>query len=172
MSKRHAIFLLFLCSFAVLLPSCQYSERALPVVNVDHDHDFLSQHVRNPVPVIQEYKVEAGNGFVLDMSNFEFQVPPSLVAFKITRPNRVYVSIRPGHYANNLIEYYADWNSSGSAFALTTQNLIPVDDAARPFSGFNSGQEVYVLIGFYDPDGKITQSPLFYPFWGADVSIQ
>jgi hypothetical protein len=139
---------------------------------VDYNHDFYGQHVGNPVPVIQEYKVVAGSGFVLDMSNFGFQVPPDLVAYKVTRPNSVRVYIRPGHYANDLIDYYAVWNSGGSTFTLTRQTLIPVDGAARPFSGFESGQEVTVFIGFYDQEGKITQSPLFYPFWGAQVSIQ
>jgi hypothetical protein len=139
---------------------------------VDYNHDFYGQHVGNPVPVIQEYKVVAGNGFVLDTSNIGFQVPPDLLAVKVTRPNRVYIYIRPGHYANSLIVYYADWNSGGSAFALTTQTLIPADDAVRPFSGFESGQEVQIWIGFYDQEGKITQSPLFYPFWAAEVNIQ
>ena len=145
----------------------------VPIVDVDSYHDFVGEHTGNSFPPIQKYAIPPGSGIVLNTSSFELRVPPRLVSFNISRPNRVDLYVRLGHYANGYVDYYANWDHANKSIALNAETLVPVSYPSKPFSGFQSGQEVTIYIGFYDKGGlTVGPDPSFWPFWGAVVDIQ
>jgi hypothetical protein len=185
MSKAFSrrIFFLILLSVVTLLPSCQHSigegntlpvlsENNLPIVHIDYDHDWINEHVNKDIP-IPEYQITAGNGFVLNASNCKIIIPSHLTVFNVTRPNRVYVYIRYGGYDYDYDVYYLDWVNNSSELVVTSQDLILLDHTAEKSNvEFISGQNMNVLIGYFDKNGKTTGHEIFYPLWGATVYVQ
>ncbi|MFT3894069.1 MAG: hypothetical protein QM730_20760 [Anaerolineales bacterium] len=132
----------------------------------------MSEHIDKNVPIVQDYKIMAGSGFILDISDWEIQAPSNLAVLNVNRPNQVVVYVKQGHYDSEFSVYYADWNNMEDSLTLTSQNLVPQQDTRKPFSGLESGQEVTVVIGYYDKDGHTTGLDIFYPFWGAAMYVQ
>ncbi len=142
------------------------SEGGLPIIKVDRQHDFVftENHAGENPPIVLRYEITAGDGFVLDVSGYDFTKAPSRYrAFRITRPNSISVGIRfyDGMYKTNY--YYVDWVDNQILFPLTTKTLLP-EEGAKPFTGFKSGQSIIIAVGHFDRT--------FYPFWGSGADIK
>jgi len=182
MSKTNSsiIISLILLVIAVLFLSCQHTndkkssvptlpENNLPVVNVDFSHDFANEHVGEKIPLILQYEIVAGDGFILNVSDYKIQKPPRFTNLNVTSPNRIEIGLRR-NYAT--IYYYVDWKNDENQFILTSKTLIPLEQQTKPFSGLYSGQEVVVSIGFFGNDEKYTEGKIFYPFWSAGINVK
>lgn len=190
MSKSNIHILYFSFStIAILLLSCEssasnlsnspnLSKDNLPIIKVDSHHDFInaSNHIGETPPVILQYEIIAGDGFILDVSDYENKITARNISLGITQPNRIQVEViiydNDGIYKH--IPYYTDWENNKTSYILTAQTLIPLSTV--PFTGLesfaSSGQRASVAIGFFDKNGQTTGIEMFYPLWGAGINIR
>jgi len=192
---RLSIFVsLITISIILLLFSCQYStdeksrflvssESNLPTIRVDDNHDFVGDHVENP-PVFLQYEITEGDGFILDVANYDIQIPKRSARFNITHPNYIdithpnYIEVDIRKYDHTgIAKYYVDWKSDETSYIFSPQALSTLDrEKSMPgylrrftgpqFTGIQSGQEVVVAIVFIDGNGAI------YPLWGALINVK
>ena len=106
------VFLLTL-TITMILSGCRTLtniESGLPIIKVDENHDFVNEHVFEKTPVVMQYEVPAGNGFILDVSNYKIKTPSQSIG--VITPNRIEVSVRfyDGIYKSTL--YYVNWQSN------------------------------------------------------------
>ncbi len=135
------------------------SKNNLPVIKADNEH---LQVERSDGTVSPEYEINAGNGFVLDTSGYEIQIPPNL---NITQPNMIQIVFDK----NNM--YYVDWEVGKTSYTFTANTLKPLQ-RSKPFNGLHSGQKVIIAIGFMDDKGQTTGQVAFYPLWYAITNIK
>jgi hypothetical protein len=185
---------LIIMSAVLPLSSCQYStnkqdnlpdysESNPPIIKVDSNHNFLGEYIEDS-PVVLQYEIKAGDGFILDVANYDIQIPKRSARFNIThpnyiditRPNYIEVDIRKYDHTG-IAQYYVDWKSNETLYVFTPQTLSELDsEKSMPgylrrftgpqFTGIQSGQEVVVAIVFIDGDGAI------YPLWGALINVK
>jgi len=134
------------------------SENSLPVIKADNEH---LQVERSDGTVAPEYEIIAGNGFVLDTSGYEIQIPPNL---NITQPNMIQIVLDKN-------SYYVDWEVGKTSYTFTVETLKPLQ-SSKSFSRLNSGQKVIIAIGFMDDKGQATGQVAFYPFWYAIINVK
>ena len=164
---RKYILLIFVI-VAIAVSSCQSpsgvnimpstSENDLPVIKADNEH---LQVERSDGTVPPEYEIKAGNGFVLDISGYEIQIPPNL---NITQPNMIQIVLDRN-------SYYVDWEGGKMLYTFAADTLTPLQNS-KPFGGLRSGQKAIIAIGFMDEKGQVTGQVAFYPLWYAIVSIK
>lgn len=162
-------FLLIVVIAAVIVSSCQSpsgvstmpstSENNLPVINADNEHLQIERSDGTEPP---EYEISAGNGFVLDTSGYEIQIPHNL---NITQPNMIQIVL------DNEKMYFVNWEIGKTSYTFTAETLMPIQNS-KPFGGLQSGQKVIIAIGFMDEQGKFTGQIAFYPLWYAIVNIK
>lgn len=132
---------------AVVAPTTQST---LPLVVVDSRHAMGTNG--NVVP----YIVAAGEGFVLDATQFNLQDPKRLVRL----PNAV-------HVVHDKSLYTAPWPETGVQMASVEKQTLKVV-FGEPFTGFAPGKQAYVAIGLEGPDYDKDKLD-FTPFWSGLV---
>ncbi len=130
----------------------------LPVVKADIEH---LQAERSDGSVPPFYDIPAGDGFVLDTSTLQLQIPPSL---NISGPNSIQVVVDRQMY------YGATWGSSQSSYILNAETLKPLQ-GSKPFDGLKANQAVIIAIGYLDETGHSTGQAGFYPLWYAMAKV-
>lgn len=164
MGKLRKCFLLIVAIITLATISCQGAgetntlpnvlENNLPIIEADDEH---WQVERNDGAMPMEYEIHAGNGFVLDLSDYEIQIPSSL---NITQPNMIQIILDQDIY-------YVDWVAEQTSYMFTADTLKPLQ-TSKPFSELTSGQKAIVAVGFVDNDGQ----GAFYPLWYAIATVK
>ena len=133
----------------------------LPVILVDNDHNF--QIERDPASM-SRYKIEAGSGFILDLSEYTTWVIPTYCKnLTVFRPNRIEI-IQKGDYSGQILgftykSYYVNIKSGETSYSLTPKTLLP----SNIFNGLHSGESITVGIVIYENNGSTC------PLWSAGI---
>ncbi len=135
------------------------SQNNLPVIKTDDEH---LQIERSDGTVAPAYEIVAGNGFVLDTSGYEIQIPSNL---NISQPNMIQVVL------DNDKMYYVNWEVGKTSYTITSDTLRPLQNS-KPFGVLQSGQTIVVAVGFLDNNGQTTGQVAFYPLWYAMIDVQ
>lgn len=130
----------------------------LPVIKADDEH---LQVERTDGATPPAYEIPAGDGLVLDVTDYTIPIPPEL---RITQPNMIQVVF-------DRQVYYVIWEAGKTSYPLTAQTLQPLQ-GLKFFSGFKSGQTVILAIGYWDKDRQTTGQVVFYPLWYAIVNVR
>jgi len=165
----------FLLMVVVILPSCQslmIENETLPVIFIDREHDLFTMHTDQQDPLTRSYEIPPGKGFLLDISDDSIQIPSHLVTYNVTHPNRVVVYLRTHHYAPTKTAYFADWDDNDSSLEISSDTLMLLKDPNKKISGFDSGQEMEIVVYFYDNDDQIPGEHLAYPLWWICVDVR
>lgn len=125
MIKRTLLSALLLC---LLLTACGTSSASLPVLKVDQAH--------MSTPGL-DYQIPAGNGFILDASGYEFNIPANLGQVDV---NYVEIAVYGKVYG-------APWTAPGTDQAITVDKLQPLIGGSA-LGGFQSGQQLIVALGY------------------------
>jgi hypothetical protein len=112
----------------------------LPVLQVD------AQHMLTPDLA---YNISAGEGFVLDASNYDFGTASGPTVVQVVMGGRV---------------YQTNWVSGATSQAIRAVELEPAPGLAR-LSVFSAGQQLIVAIGSLDAHGQ------FSPMWVGVVNF-
>ena len=140
-------FLLLFPLFVLLLSACETASPAaptaipLPVIQVDAAH---------MTTVNLAYEIPAGQGFVLNASNYDFGLPGGPTAIQVVMKGRV---------------YQAEWTSGASSQSVLASDLKPLAGSSQ-LAGFSTGQQLIISIGTLKTDGR------FVPKWAAVVNIR
>lgn len=130
----------------------------LPVIKADNEH---LQIERSDGTVPPEYEISAGNGFVLDATDYEIQIPPNL---NIAQPNMIQIVLDKN-------SYFVNWENGKTSYTFTTDTLKPLQNS-KPFDRLHSGQKVIIAIGFMDEKGQATGDVAFYPLWYGIANVR
>jgi hypothetical protein len=168
-NKSSKYILLILMAIAITISGCKNSngektipegpENSLPVIKADNEH---LQAEQNDGTVPPAYEIPARNGFILDTTGYEIQIPSGL---SITHPNMIQIVLDKDQM------YYVKWETGKTSYTITSQTLSPLQNS-KPFSSLKSGQAVVVAIGFLDDNGQATGQVAFYPLWYAIVNVR
>lgn len=140
-------FVLLSTLFVLLISACGTTSAVsptaipLPVIQVDSAHMTTVNLV---------YEIPAGEGFVLDASNYDFGLSGE--------PTMVQVVMKGG-------VYQAAWSAETANQTIRAADLEPAGSFPR-LAGFTSGQQLIVAIGLLTPKGK------FSPLWVGVVNIK
>lgn len=126
----------------------------LPVVLVDADH-MQVKHADGKTPLV--YDIPAGDGLILDATNYEFRAPKGQ---KDTPPQKIQLIVdKQGYYTN--------WLPGETIYTLSSKTLIPLPQAL-PFKGLAAGTQVILAIGYVVESGG---QRTFKPQWGAIANV-
>jgi hypothetical protein len=142
--------LLLVSTLLVLLfTACGTSSPAIPATPTAAPLPVLVVDEQHMTTVNLAYEISAGDGFVLDASNYEFSPAgePSLV--------QVVVSGRV---------FQGNWTSGATSQAVRAATLKPLAGSSQ-LAGFSAGQQLIISIGYQKTNGR------FSPLWVAVVNI-
>lgn len=132
--------------FCVFLTACGTPAGAsLPVLTVDQ------AHMQTPG---LDYQIPAGDGFILDASGYEFNIPASMGQAEI---NYVEIAVQGKVYGTQ-------WTAPGTDRAVTVEELQPMSGGS-PLSGFQSGQQLIVALG-------VMNGARFAAVWSAVIDVK
>lgn len=145
------VFIALVISF--LFAGCatqQFTEEGLPIIKVDDQHLSMDNY---PGKV---YKIQPGEGFVLDVSGYKFRIPQSL---GIDTVNEIQIATSPDQVYSIPIQH------TKTQYTVTKETLSPKGQTL-PFENMKDGESITVGVGYAYPDGR------FYPAWIGIISVK
>ena len=142
------------------LGHAQESEQlgGVPTIKVDNEH-WQTERSDGLQPL--RYRVPAADRIILDATGYQFSIPASS---GIERPTMIMVS------TGERQQYGIAWKPGETKYTLSSETLRPFAES-RPFPGFQSGQEIVIMIGHVDRSANATSGSTFFPVWFALVDI-
>ena len=169
---RIAFILLIVELFLSGCQSLLIEKEKLPVIVIDQEHDLFTMHTDQQYSQSRVYEIPPGKGFLLDISDDSIQIPSHLATYNVTNPNRLVVYLRQHHYAPTKTAYFMDWNDNETSLEISVNTLMLLEDPTEKIREFDSGQEMEIVVYFYDNDDQVPGEHLAYPLWLIRVDVR